>query len=315
MLLIHELTKSFGQQHVLRGLDLSVSAGEITAVVGVNGAGKSTLASMVAGLQKPDSGEINMAGVDAVRNPHLARRRLGLAAQDIGLYPTLTGRDNLNFFGRLAGVRSCILRQRINELSQSLELAEFLDRRVATLSGGQRRRLHAAIAMLHRPALLWLDEPTVGADIRSRQQILDAVRRFAEDGGAVVYATHYFPEIENLGASVAILHRGRIIARGTCESIIGRYVLPSVALVFDGDIPDNLATFRTAADETETSRAVIPVRQLGPDLARIIGRLGKEASRLRSVELHQPSLESAFLNMTDENPIPEAEKALDAVAS
>jgi ABC-2 type transport system ATP-binding protein len=315
MLLIHELTKSFGQQHVLRGLDLSVSAGEITAVVGVNGAGKSTLASMVAGLQKPDSGEINMAGVDAVRNPHLARRRLGLAAQDIGLYPTLTGRDNLNFFGRLAGVRSCILRQRINELSQSLELAEFLDRRVATLSGGQRRRLHAAIAMLHRPALLWLDEPTVGADIRSRQQILDAVRRFAEDGGAVVYATHYFPEIENLGASVAILHRGRIIARGTCESIIGRYALPSVALVFDGDIPDNLATFRTAADETETSRAVIPVRQLGPDLARIIGRLGKEASRLRSVELHQPSLESAFLNMTDENPIPEAEKALDAVAS
>jgi ABC-2 type transport system ATP-binding protein len=315
MLFIHELTKSFGRQDVLRGVDLSVSAGEITALVGVNGAGKSTLASMVASLQKPDSGGVTIAGVDALRNPHAARRHLGLAAQDIGLYPTLSGRDNLNFFGRLAGVRSSILRQRIDDLAHSLELTEFLNKRVATLSGGQRRRLHTAIAMLHQPGLLWLDEPTVGADIRSRQQILDAVRRFAADGGAVVYATHYFPEIETLGASVAILHCGRIIARGTCQSIIGRYALPSVVLEFEGEIPENLRAFRTAAADAEKGRAVIPVRRPGPDLAGIISRLGEEASRLRSVELHQPSLESAFLNMTDENPAPAVEEALDAVSA
>ena len=323
MLKIKELTKSFGSQEVLRGVNLDLSAGEIVALVGINGAGKSTLASIIAGLLKADGGLVTISGIDALNHPHAARRHLGLAAQDIGLYPTLTGRDNLNFFGRLAGVRSSVLRERIQDLGQCLELVEFLDKRVETLSGGQRRRLHTAIAMLHRPALLWLDEPTVGADIRSRQQILSAVRRFAAAGSAVVYATHYFPEIEILGASVAILHRGRIVARDSSHAIISRHALPSVALEFEGGIPESLRNFHPVvevAEEIMKSRAVIPVRHPGADLAKIIGKLGEEASRLRSVELHQPSLESAFLNITDDSPTveveeTEVEETVDAVAS
>lgn len=315
MLRIRDLAKSFGTQEVLRGVDLEVRTGEITALLGVNGAGKSTLASMVAALRKPDRGAITVNGIDAVNNPHAARRHLGLAAQDIALYPTLSGHDNLNFFGRLAGVSSRILGQRIHELAHCLELAEYLSKRVGTLSGGQRRRLHTAIAMLHRPTLLWLDEPTVGADIRSRQQILAAVRRFADEGGAVVYATHYFPEIETLGASVAILHQGRIVARGSSHGIIGAHALPSVVLEFNGELPENLAGFRPALDGSETSRAVVPVRRPGADLACIISRLGDDACRLRSVELHQPSLESAFLRITDAHPATESEETVDAVAS
>jgi ABC-2 type transport system ATP-binding protein len=315
MLTIQELTKSFGPQEVLRGVNLELSAGEIVALVGINGAGKSTLASIVAGLLKADGGVVTIGGINALNKAAAARRHLGLAAQDIGLYPTLTGRDNLNFFGRLAGVRSLVLRQRIQDLGQSLELSEFLDKRVETLSGGQRRRLHAAIAMLHRPGLLWLDEPTVGADIRSRQQILSAVRRFAADGSAVVYATHYFPEIESLDASVAILHRGQIVARDSSEAIINRHALPSVALEFEGELPESLRGFHSADEEIAKSRAVITVRHPGADLAQIVGRLGEDASRLRSVELHQPSLESAFLNITEESPAVEVEVAVDAVAS
>jgi ABC-2 type transport system ATP-binding protein len=314
MLRVQELTKSYGKQDVLRGVDLSVDAGEIVAVIGINGAGKSTLASIVAGLRKADAGAVTIHGVDVLNNPHAARRHLGLAAQDIGLYPTLTGWDNLNFFGHLAGLKSRALKRRIECLAESLELTEFLNKRTEVLSGGQQRRLHAAIAMLHRPGLLWLDEPTVGADIQSRQQLLSEVRRFAAEGSAVVYATHYFPEVETLGASVAILHRGRIVSRGSRESIINNYASPSVALEFEGDVPENLRGFAPVDAETQTTRVVIPVRRPAADLAQIVGSLGEAASRLRGLELHQPSLESAFLSITNENNPADVERPVHAIA-
>ena len=183
------------------------------------------------------------------------------------------------------------------------------------LSGGQRRRLHAAIAMLHDPAVLWLDEPTTGADVHSRQRLLCEIRRFADQGRTVVYATHYFPEVETLGASVAVLHEGRIIARGKCESIVRRHASPSVALEFDGAIPDGLRRFHPVVAANGTSRAVIAVRDPGRDLAEIVGSLGEGARRLRSVELHHASLESAFLNMTGASEPTDVENAFDAVAS
>lgn len=315
MLRIQELTKSYGQQNVLSGVDLSVEAGEIVALIGINGAGKSTLASIVAGLRTADRGAVTINGIDALADAHDARQHFGLAAQDIGLYPTLTGRENLNFFGRLAGMKSQILKRRIKHLAESLELTHFLEKRTETLSGGQRRRLHTAIAMLHRPGLLWLDEPTVGADIQSRQQLLLEIRRFAAEGNAVVYATHYFPEIETLGASVAILHRGRIVARGTRDSIISNHALPSITLEFEGDLPENLQGFIQAASGPDVTRAAIPVRRPAAELVQIVGNLGEATNRLRSVELHQADLESAFLSITDEDRLADVEETVDVIAS
>jgi ABC-2 type transport system ATP-binding protein len=315
MLRIQELTKSYGRQNVLSGVDLSVEAGEIVALIGINGAGKSTLASVVAGLRTADRGAVTIHGIDARADPHAARQHLGLAAQDIGLYPTLTGRENLTFFGRLAGVNSQGLKRRIEDLAESLELTHFLNKRTETLSGGQRRRLHTAIAMLHRPGLLWLDEPTVGADIQSRQQLLLEIRRFAAEGNAVVYATHYFPEVETLGASVAVLHRGRIVARGSSESIIGNHALPSIALEFEGDLPKNLQAFIQTGGGPDVTRVVIPARRPAAELAQIVGNLGQATSRLRSVELHQPNLESAFLSITDEGRPADVEETVDVIAS
>jgi ABC-2 type transport system ATP-binding protein len=315
MLRIQEVTKSYGRQDVLRGVDLSVEAGEIVALIGINGAGKSTLASVVAGLRKADAGAVTIHGIDTLLEPHAARQHFGLAAQDIGLYPTLTGRENLNFFGRLAGVKSQTLKRRIEEFAESLELTHFLNKRTETLSGGQRRRLHTAIAMLHRPGVLWLDEPTVGADIQSRQQLLLEIRRFAAEGNAVVYATHYFPEVETLGASIAVLHRGRIVARGSRESIIRNHALPSIELEFEGDLPESLEDFIQAGRGPDVTRALIPVRRPAAELAQIVGNLGQAASRLRSVELHQPDLELAFLSITDEARLADVEETVDVVAS
>lgn len=315
MLRIQELTKSYGQQNVLDGVDLSVEAGEIVALIGINGAGKSTLASIVAGLRAADRGGVTIHGIDALADPHAARQHFGLAAQDIGLYPTLTGRENLNFFGRLAGVKSQILKRRIEHLAESLELTHFLNKRTETLSGGQRRRLHTAIAMLHRPGLLWLDEPTVGADIQSRQQLLLEIRRFAAEGNAVVYATHYFPEVEILGASVAVLHRGRIVARGSRDAIVRNHALPSIELEFEGDLPESMQDFVQAGGGPGVTRALIPVRRPAVELAQIVGNLGEATSRLRSVELHQADLESAFLSITDDGRLADVEETVDVLAS
>jgi len=318
MLEIKGLKKSYDNHEVLKGVDLTVAPGEIVGLIGVNGAGKTTLTSIVAGLRTADEGEVTICGVDALKDPHASHTHLGLASQDVGLYPILTGWQNLDFFGRLVALRSQSRKRRIEEVADSLGLTDFLDKRVETLSGGQRRRLHAAVAMLHRPSVLLLDEPTVGADIQSRQKLLLEVRRFAAEGSAVVYATHYFPEVETLGGSVAILHEGRIVARGDCNSIISRYAAPSVELAFEGEVPTDLREFAKLKDQgsedgQSLGRVVIPVRHPGKDLAGIIIDLGVEASRLRSVEFHQPSLETAFLRITRLENTGLAEEEFDAV--
>lgn len=315
MLSIQEVTKTYGRRQVLRGIDLDAEAGEIVALIGVNGAGKSTLASIVAGLIPAGAGRVTIAGVSAFSNLAAARRHLGLAGQEVALYPTLTGWDNLKFFGRLAGIASRSLRRRIGDVAESLDLTAFLGQRTESLSGGQRRRLHAAIAMLHDPSVLWLDEPTTGADVQSRQKLLCEIRRFADQGRAVVYATHYFPEVESLGASVAVLHEGRIIAREKCESLIRRHASSSVVLEFDGAIPDGLRRFHPIVASGGITRALITVQAAGPDLAEIVGNLGEGARRLRSVEMRQPRLESAFLNLTGSYQLNSAENTFDAVDS
>jgi len=206
-------------------------------LLGPNGAGKTTFVSIVAGVLKADAGTVQITGVDALRDSRKARRRLGIAPQDLGLYPTMSVRRNLTYFGEIAGLRGSELSSRVEEIAEGLSLTPMLDRKAGTLSGGQQRRLHTAMALLHHPPLLILDEPTVGADIRTRQEILDQVKRLAAEGRAVCYSTHYLPEIEELGASVAILDGGRIIARGSIAELVATYSSTAVELHFEGEPP------------------------------------------------------------------------------
>lgn len=230
-LIVENLRKSYGSAEVLAGVDLRVAAGEIVALLGPNGAGKTTLVSIVAALLKPDSGRVLVNGIDPRAHPRQARRYLGIAPQETGLYMVLTARENLRFAGELGGLGKLEIERRTLAVAQIFELSPFLDRRVDGLSGGEKRRLHTAMALMHDPPLLLLDEPTVGMDVETRARLLQAIGELASAGSAVLYSTHYLAEVEELNASVAILDRGRIIARDTLQSLVGSYGRPRVELV------------------------------------------------------------------------------------
>jgi len=314
---VRGLRKSYGNVAALRGVDLDIAAGEICGLLGPNGAGKTTLVSIVAGLRKADAGTVKVDGVDALRSPFTARRSLGLAPQDLGVYPTVRVRDNLVCFGELADLRGAELRERVDWVGDLFELMPFMDRLVRTLSGGEKRRLHTAMAVLHRPPLLLLDEATTGVDVRTRGRVLDAVRQLAaEDGTAICYSTHYLNEVESLGASVAIIEQGRVIARGALDELVRVHGTAAVELTFDGEPPTLDLDRRVEIDD-----AMLRVYGDDPagDAAIVLGRLGAHAGRLRAIELVAPSLESVFLALTgrrytdDSDTTPEDED--DVVAS
>jgi ABC-type multidrug transport system ATPase subunit len=214
------LVKRYGSTTALAGLDLTVGSGEIVGLIGHNGAGKTTFVEITAGLTRPDAGTVEIAGIDAVRHPAAARRHLGLAPQHLALYPSASVRQNLAVFGGLAGLRRRALRAAIDGVATATGLADVLDRPVGLLSGGQQRRAQTATALLHRPTVLLLDEPTVGADPQTRQAMLAVVRQRADAGVAVCYTTHYLPELDELGATLAVLRAGRVIARGTRDELL-----------------------------------------------------------------------------------------------
>lgn len=230
-LIVENLRKSYGSIEALAGVDLRVAAGEIVALLGPNGAGKTTLVSIVAALLKPDSGQVLVNGIDPQAQPRKARRYLGIAPQETGLYMVLTARENLRFAGELGGLKKLEIKRRIREVAEVFELSPFLDRRIDDLSGGERRRLHAAMALMHSPPLILLDEPTVGMDVETRARLLRSIGDLAAAGTAILYSTHYLAEVEELNASVAILDRGRIIARDSLQRLIGSYGRPRIEMV------------------------------------------------------------------------------------
>ena len=244
------------------------------------------------------SGSVSIAGVDVSRDTRRARRHIGLAPQELGIYPILTSRENLVFFGELNGLFGRRLKQRVNEVAEALELTPILQQRAFELSGGQKRRLHTACALLHRPPLVMLDEPTVGADVGTRLALLHAVRRLADEGSGVIYSTHYLPEIEELRASVAILQGGRIIARGTLDDLVAEHGTSVIELTFEGPPPAIAVDLPT---EVHDSTVRIVTDTPATAAATALAALGEEdEKRLRGVQILRPSLESVYLSLTGE---------------
>jgi ABC-2 type transport system ATP-binding protein len=266
------VTKRFGTAVALDGLSLDVAAGEIAGLVGHNGAGKSTFVDVVCGLLRPDAGTVRVGG----RAPSAARADIGVAPQHIALYPSATAAEHLALFGRLAGLRRHALAAAVAEVVDALLLTDFLDRRVGLLSGGQQRRVQAATALLHRPALLLLDEPTAGADPQTRESLLAALRRRAADGAAILYATHYLHELADLGATIAVARRGRIIARGTsAQLLVG--------------LPSEVRLRAEGADE-------VRVRTTDPAGA-LTALLDRAPGTLREVDIRKPSLDDLYRSL------------------
>jgi ABC-2 type transport system ATP-binding protein len=204
----------------LDGLDFTVLEGEVFGLLGPNGAGKTTVLSILCTLLRPTAGEATLCSVDTARFPARARRLFGLAPQDIALYPSLTARENLRYFGSLYGLAGRGLRRRIDECLSLVGLGESGDTRIDAFSGGMKRRANLAAAILHSPRVLFLDEPTVGIDAQSRGMILGNLAALRDAGTTIVYTTHYMEEAESLCTRVAVMDRGRILAEGPPRALV-----------------------------------------------------------------------------------------------
>jgi ABC-2 type transport system ATP-binding protein len=292
---VQGVEKSYGDTVALAGVDLVVEPGTIVGLLGPNGAGKTSLVSIVAGLRRPDAGEVRVGGIDVVGDTDAAQALIGLAPQDTGVYLMSSVRENLGYFAGLAGLRTRDLHAAIERVAVALGLEDLLDRRAMNLSGGERRRLHTAMALVHEPKLVLLDEPTTGADVRTRRQILDLVRELASQGSAVVYSTHYLHEIEELDAAVELIDHGRIVARGGVQGLIRDHGASALVLTFDGDVPE---TMRVADAVMEGSSVRIAAADPARTAADLLPRLGGDSDRLRAIEVVQPSLEAVFLSLT-----------------
>lgn len=290
------ISKRYGTIEALRDVDLAIMPGEIVALLGNNGAGKTTLMSIIAGVLAADGGTVRINGIDPAAAPSGLRRIIGFAPQELGIYLPLTVRRNLQFFAEIhcADSRRNVRAARIEEISSALGLSALLDRPAEKLSGGEKRRLHTAMALLHNPRVVLLDEPTVGADVETRNAILTFVRDLAAAGAAVLYCTHYLQEVEALEAGVVILSHGRVVARGEVSALIKLADEPIIEMEFD-EITPALAAM---GEQVSATRLRVAAPSPGSTLAGVLRTHQSSVSSLRSVEVLRPSLESAYVKLT-----------------
>lgn len=287
----------------VRDVSFAIQRGEIFGLLGPNGAGKTTTISMLSCLLPPTSGQATIAGFDVMRQADQVKRHIGLVPQELALYPTLSARDNLVFFGQLYGLRGRELRQRVDEALQMVGLLERANEVVDKYSGGMKRRVNIAAGLLHRPEVLFLDEPTVGVDPQSRNFIFDNIEQLNRAGTTVVYTTHYMEEAERLCHRVAIVDQGRIVALDTptaLRSAIGGGML--IVGIPDG-LPDSIEpTLRSVPTITEVSRfdhqLKVKATHAQQALVDVINTFNAADVSIRSLEILEPNLEAVFLELT-----------------
>ena len=298
-----DLRKSFGDRVAVNGVSFHIGEGETYGLLGPNGAGKTTTISMVCGLLERDGGEVLVDGVALTPASVKVKSGIGLVPQDLAIYPDLTARENLSFFGHLYGMSSKDIRTRIGEVLEITGLAERADDPSKEFSGGMKRRLNIAVGLLHRPRLLILDEPTAGVDPQSRNAILQNVSQLSDEGIAVLYTTHYMEEAERLCDRVGIIDLGELKAEGSRQELVGlvgehdRLELSATGdLAAGARAATGIAAVREASvREGGIDLSVDQARNVLPD---ILAKTAAAGLTIRSVEVKEPDLEAVFLHLT-----------------
>ncbi len=302
---VNKLVKKYGDFTAVNGISFDIQEGEIFSLLGPNGAGKTTTISMLSTLYLPTSGDATVAGNSVIRNPIAVRNIIGVVPQELALYDDLSARENLAFWGKMYGLAGKTLAKRIDEVLDQIGLTDKAKQRVRTYSGGMKRRVNIGVGLLHKPRLLFMDEPTVGIDPQSRRAILDSVKELNRQGMTVLYTTHYMEEAEELSDRVGIIDHGDLIALGTQAELtkqVGETDTLILHLDENQDAEKLATTLRTMsgvskADVSDHSITLI-VPEAEEALAPAVTRANELGIKIRSVDMCEPNLEAVFLHLT-----------------
>lgn len=300
---VKNLKKSFGDLQAVQDANFTAVSGEVLSLLGPNGAGKSTTISMLSGLLNPTAGDASIMGHSVMKEPAAAKKSLGVVPQDIALYPDLSARENLVFWGKMYGLRGADLKQRVDEVLEIIGLADRQKDHVGKFSGGMKRRVNIGAALLHKPEVVIMDEPTVGIDPQSRRHILDNVKELNQQGMTVLYTTHYMEEAAELSHHIAIMDKGKVIAYGTHDELIKMVGEQTrIDLTLNTEAAKILSAWQKVDGVSRIDSLDGKVTALVDDSNRVLPHLFETASRenvrITSVDIQEPNLETVFLHLT-----------------
>lgn len=303
MIEVEDLHKQFGELVAVTDASFQAVPGKIFGLLGPNGAGKSTTIGCISGLLHPDAGQIRILGKDVVKQGPASREALGVVPQELALYEDLSAAENLLFWGAAYGLRGAALKLRVEEVLKFVALAERQREPVKNFSGGMKRRLNLGCAILHRPRVLLLDEPTAGVDPQSRVRLLDMVRGQVDEGACVLYTTHYMEEAESVCDELAIIDHGRLIAKGTLEQLremVGQRDILRLAGEFDQEAAVSALSGIEGLNilQVDSHLLRLEMHEASRHLPQLFEALQAQGNQVRETTLTQPSLESLFIKLT-----------------
>jgi len=302
---VQNLVKKYGDFAAVKRISFDIKEGESFSLLGPNGAGKTTTISVLSTLYAPTEGDATVGGHSVSKEPMAVRQLIGVVPQDLAIYDDLTARENLSFWGQMYGLSGKALKARIVEVLEQIGLSDKANNRVKTYSGGMKRRVNIGVGLLHKPHLLFMDEPTVGIDPQSRRAILDSVKELNKQGMTVLYTTHYMEEAQELSDRVGIIDHGELIALGTQKELT-RQVGENDTLILrvgEGEDAEALAAAVRALpgvlQANVTDGAVTLITPEAEEvLAPVVTKANESGVKIRAVEIQEPNLEAVFLHLT-----------------